>query len=436
MTAVLFVLLCVFVVLPISPPSLPRAAAQSAEPIREVWRRPLPDVQCLAIAPDGARIAVVTWSGEVLCWERRGRRCWSRFVPGAEAVVLGRGNLAVVYTPLDALHRDLLALDPQGQIIGRATVSGPITTVCPSPNGQAVAVGTMAGTIEVHRWDGKASPVLASVTGAVQQLGYDPGGNLIAATVKPAWLMLLTSRGQVRWRSAAPPAHEFRLAVCPRGIAAARPDRPARERLTVVALVPAEPRFPREGEWDDTDLSVPHGLLSKSRAGRQRDNDQIRLIAYTLQGKPVWRQTLLGRDPHLSLVDENGTLVVAYERADERAALQRYDRWLACFEPDGSQRWQQGGIVFDPLLISASPDGNTILSLCTGNRFWLLSGRGQTLWSYTAAAPIRIARASADGAAVAVATSDGQLALLKISPRLAVRRPETPGTKQELKGKL
>src|SRR5439155_27237367 len=115
---------------------------------------------------------------------------------------------------------------------------------------------------------------------------------------------------------------------------------------------------------------------------------------------------LSGRDPQLSLVDEDGSLVVACERADEREAFQRYDHWLACFEPDGSQRWQQGGIVFDPLLVSASPDGSTILSLCTGNRFWLLSGAGQTLWSYTAAASIRIARASADGTAVAVATSD------------------------------
>src|SRR5205085_1063595 len=50
------------------------ALAQPTEPIREAWRRPLPGVQCLAISPDGSRVAVVSWTGEVqqLCYDARG----------------------------------------------------------------------------------------------------------------------------------------------------------------------------------------------------------------------------------------------------------------------------------------------------------------------------------------------------------------------------
>jgi hypothetical protein len=94
----------------------------------------------------------------------------------------------------------------------------------------------------------------------------------------------------------------------------------------------------------------------------------------------------------------------------------RFDRALACFGGNGAPRWQRGDMVYDPLLVCASPRGDAILSLCSGNRFWLLSGHGQPLWSYTAAAPIRMACASTDGTSVAIATSDNQLSLLKISP--------------------
>ena len=147
------------------------------------------------------------------------------------------------------------------------------------------------------------------------------------------------------------------------------------------------------------------------------EQDRIEIVAYSAAGKPVWRQRLAGRDPHLGMMAASGSVVVAYERADRRGLVLRYARALACFGSDGAPRWQHGDRVYDPLLVCASPRGDAILSLCAGNRFWLLSGRGQPLWSYTTGAPIRMACASADGTAVAVATSDGYLSLLKISPR-------------------
>src|SRR5436309_7057723 len=76
---------------------LPTALAAPSEPIREVWRRPMGDAQCLAVSPDGSRCAFVTWSGEVVCWVGN-RLAWRRIVPGAEAVILGREGQAVVYT--------------------------------------------------------------------------------------------------------------------------------------------------------------------------------------------------------------------------------------------------------------------------------------------------------------------------------------------------
>ena len=80
-------------------------------------------------------------------------------------------------------------------------------------------------------------------------------------------------------------------------------------------------------------------------------------------------------------------------------------------------------MVNDPLLVATSPTGETVLTLCSGNQFWLLSGRGQTLWSYTAKARVRMARASANGASVAVTTSNGQLLLLTIDPEAGSARP-------------
>ncbi len=111
----------------------------------------------------------------------------------------------------------------------------------------------------------------------------------------------------------------------------------------------------------------------------------------------------------------DGGVVVAYLRADRRGVVVRYDRWLACYGPKGALRWQRGGMIYNPLLVAAAPEGEAVLSLSTSHRFWLLDRRGQPLWSFTASAPVRIARASADGSAVAVATTDGHLSFLEIS---------------------
>ena len=377
--------------------------AQSPEPIRTVWRRPIGGAQCLAIAPDGGRCALVTWRGELFCWSR-GRLSWRRVVPGAEQVLLGVDGRAVVYTPLDALRRNLLVLDDRGRISDRCTIGGPITAVALSPDGRTAAAGTAGGRIEIHPLIhplGRRSPVSrAAVRGAVQQLYYDSSGSLVAATTGPAWLVALTAAGAVRWRHPAPPGCEFRLGVPPRGEGGGG--------LTVAAVVAGDAESP--GGDPVSDLGQP----GRTPAAEQ---DRIEIVAYSAAGKPVWRQRLAGRDPHLGMMAASGSVVLAYERTDRRGLVLRYARALACFGSDGAPRWQHGDRVYDPLLVCASPRGDAILSLCAGNRFWLLSGRGQPLWSYTTGAPIRMACASADGTAVAVATSDGYLSLLKISPR-------------------
>jgi WD40 repeat protein len=397
------------------------ALAQSTEPIREAWRRPLPEVQCLSISPDGSRIAVVTWAGDVLCWhgEREG---WRRAVPGAAAIAVGNLGRAVVYTPLDCTRRDLLMVDTSGALLGRSTVGSPITAVALSPDGSKAAAGTAAGTVEIHRLDGKGRPTLAALPGSVQQLCYDARGGLIVATTDPAWLAALSPDGRVLWRSPAPAGREFRLGTFPRS---RTPDphgelpvsdnqqskiqNPKSKIGTVVATVPV---------MDDRRGSSGESLL-RAGSSHRLTVTPIELVAYSADGQPTLRQTLIGRDPHLSVMAD-GSVVVAYQRAERRGVVLRYDRWLACYGPDGLPRWQRGGMVYSPRLVSAAPGGEAVLSLSAGNRFWLLDGRGQPLWSFTAAAPVRIARASADGSAVAVATTDGHLSLLKISP--GVRR--------------
>src|SRR5207249_1865848 len=116
----------------------PSAEAAPAEPIRELWRRPMGSAQCLAVSPDGTRCAFVTWSGDVVCWVGN-RLAWRRVVPGAEAVILGREGLAVVYTLLDARRRDLLVLDAGGRVVRRMTVGGPIAVVALSLDGRTAA---------------------------------------------------------------------------------------------------------------------------------------------------------------------------------------------------------------------------------------------------------------------------------------------------------
>src|SRR5689334_15274825 len=173
--------------------------AAPAEPIRELWRRPMAGAQCLAVAPDGSRCALVTWNGEVVCWvgDRLG---WRRPVPGAEAVVLGRDGSAVVYTPLDARRRDLLLLDAGGRVVRRMTVGAPITTVALSPDGRMAAAGTAGGGVEIHPLDGRSPPYRSALAGTLQQLYYDAGGSLVAATAEPAWIASLAPDGAIRWR--------------------------------------------------------------------------------------------------------------------------------------------------------------------------------------------------------------------------------------------
>lgn len=392
--------------------------AQAAEPIQESWRRPLPAAQCLAISPDGTRVAVVNWAGTVLCLSR-GRKLWQRVIPGAQEVALGAGGRTLVYTPLDAMRRDLLVLDDGGRTIARWTIGGPITAVVLSPDGRVAAIGTAGGTVETHRLDRRAPVHHFAVPGTVQQLCFDSAGGLVAATADPSWLVVFTPGGRVLWHQQATAGQEFRLATPPRIPGDARgaaggSDHPGSSGvLLIVALVPA----------DRPEVGTPGLAGGGERSERPSAvRDRIELQALDAAGRPVWRQALQGRDPFLSVMEGSGSVVVAYERADRRGAVLRYDRSLACFSRDGSRRWERGGMVYNPLLISVSPEGDAVLSLSAGKRFWLLSGHGQTRWSYTPAAPVRIARASADGSAVAVATTDGQLALLKVNRNSAARR--------------
>jgi hypothetical protein len=366
------------------------ALAQPAEPIREVWRRPQAGIESLAVAPDGSRCALVTGSGEVICWTG-GRLTWHRAVRGAEAVALGSDGRAAVFTPLDLLHRGVLILDPQGKVTAHLVSSGPITQLAFSPDGRHLAIGTAGGTLEIYAPGGHEPAHHIGLRGSIDQLEYEPAGDLVVTTSAPARLSTLNSAGRLLWSHPAPAGCEFRIGSPPRA--------PGERAPLVAAVAPSAP-----GEEDlSADSSRP-------------DPDRIDLIAFSAAGKPVWRNSLPGRDPHLGVLRGSGSLVVAYERVDRRGVVLRYDKSMACFRSDGSLLWQQGGMLYEPMLVCASAMGDTVLSLGTGNRFWLLSSRGQTLWSYTAGAPIRLVRASADGTAVAVATRDNYLSFLKISP--------------------
>jgi hypothetical protein len=397
------------------------ARAQPAEPIREAWRRPLGSVQCLAISLDGTRTAIVTWTSEVLCWDGN-RLKWRRRVPGAEAVVLGAGGLAVIYTPLDALRRDLLILDGDGHVRRRATAGGPITTLSLSPSGRSAAVGTADGAVEVHGLVFPFRSTDLALPGACRQLGFDSRDDLVVSTDPPAWLSVFDSAGRRLWRAAAPVGCEFRIATppCSAPVEHSGP-------LTIVAVVPAVPPAGTAAKSGPVRRAIaqsaqPGSTLVTGKLGNSAPKpgrDEIQLVAYSATGKLIWRHTLKGRAPNLRLMESTGEVVVAYERAERRGATQRYNRVLACFDGTGQPRREQGGMVYNPLLVSAAPDGRWVLSLCSGNRFWLLSGRGQSLWSFTSRAPVRMVRASANGASVAVYTSDGQLSMLKISPAVS-----------------
>jgi hypothetical protein len=387
--------------------------SQPAEPIREVWRRPLAGVQAVAVAPDGSRSAVVTWAGEIFCWTG-GRLAWKRAVPGATAVVLGPGGRALVYTPLDLLRRDLVVLGPVGNVTRRVTAGSPITAVALSANGRVVAIGEADGSVEVQRLEGSATPLRLSLPGPCGQLAYGPRGTLAVTSREPASLTLFAGVGRLLWRAGAPPGCEFQIGASP-GVAVSG------GLQVVVAVVPKEgttavgPVLPATAP---SRSPVTVGVRSTDREGgwSRPGRGQIQIVAFSGTGKPLWWRTLEGRNPQLSVIAATGVTVIAYERSERRGLVVRYDRVLVALDRDGAPSWgPKGGMVYNPLLVSVSPGGEAVLSLCSGDRFWLLSGHGQPLWSYRVGSPVRLARASADGSAVAVTTLDGQLSLLKIS---------------------
>jgi hypothetical protein len=387
--------------------------AETTEPIREAWRRPLGSVQYLAISADGTHVAVVTWASEVLCWEGSRLR-WRRRLPGAEVVTVGAGGRAVVYTPFDAAHRDLLLIDPAGRPEGRITAGGPISALSVSPDGQSAAVGTAGGSIELHRLNTRGPMRRLELPGACQELAYDTQGKLVVTTSEPARLLLFSPDGRQLWQLPAPPDCEFRV-----GTPARTAGEGSRGPITYAAVVKADalrpggaPPTSRLAASALPDPAIKSGI----RPWPAPRPGEFQIVGIASNGKLLWRRSLHGRSPSLRVMTSSGDVAVGYERADRRKSVVRHHRVVACFGTDGTPRWEQGGMVYDPLLVSASPAGETVLSLCSGNRFWLLSGGGQQLWSYTMQAPVRMARASASGSAVAVTTSDGQLLLLTINP--------------------
>jgi hypothetical protein len=276
-----------------------------------------------------------------------------------------------------------------------------------------MAVGTADGPVEIHPLDRHAQPVRLVLPGPCRQLCYDGQGNLVVAATRPACLLQFTGEGRPLWRTSAPANCEFRLGTPPRVVGAS-----PRAGLTIVAVLPTT----------GTSRSVTARFALRGIEGP--DTGQFRLVAYSASGKPAWQSTLSGRSPHLRTMEGSGDTVIAYERADRRGPLLRYRRVLACFDRFGTQQWEQGGMVYNPLLIGVSPDGSAVLSLCAGNRFVLLSGRGQNMWSYRSRGPVRMVRASHDGTAAVVATTDGQLCLLKISAPAGVKRLDSEVARQ------
>ena len=263
---------------------------------------------------------------------------WRHGVPGAEAVLLGRDGRAVVYTLLDARRRDLLVLDAGGRSAGRLTVGGPITAVTLSPDGQVAAAGTAGGAVEIHPLDGRSPSHRTALQGTVQQLYYDTTGGLVVTTAAPAGIAALGPDGAVRWRHAAAPGQEFRIGVPPRG--------EGKAALTIAAQVPAAGLPVEEGGGRES---------GEVAAAPEVDPNRIDLVAFSGLGKPVWRQVLRGRDPHLGVMPASGSVVVAYQRADRRRLVLRYDRAIAFITSDGVLRRDIGGMVYNPLLVCASP---------------------------------------------------------------------------------
>src|SRR5207247_10836725 len=132
--------------------------------------------------------------------------------------------------------------------------------------------------------------------------------------------------GVIRWRHPALGGQEFRIGVPPRA-----------ERggaLTVAAVVPIGGLAP------DGSSSRESG---NAAAAAEIDPNRIELVAFSATGKPVWRQVLHGRDPHLGVLPASGNVVVAYERAERRRLVLRYERAIAFFTGDGVPRRELGG---------------------------------------------------------------------------------------------
>jgi WD40 repeat protein/DNA-binding SARP family transcriptional activator len=133
-------------------------------------------------APDERTVYTIAQDGTVASWDLTGRRGFGTWAPvpaGAQAAAMSPGGSRLL---LGTATGQVTVLGPALSTQRRIAVTGSVTALAVSPDGQLAAAGTQQGTVSIVALSTGA--VIARIGGlhAVGGLAWSPDGRLLAAT--------------------------------------------------------------------------------------------------------------------------------------------------------------------------------------------------------------------------------------------------------------
>ncbi len=150
------------------------------------------DIRCLAVSPDGRRVATGSADRSVCVWDAatgREQRCWSAHGAGVRALAFAPDGKALASTDGETVRvwdaatgKQLVELDRQ---------DGVYHVLAFSPNGKTLATGALFGERRLRLWDavtGRECGPCFACGSAVMGLAFSADGRRLFAASTALWI--------------------------------------------------------------------------------------------------------------------------------------------------------------------------------------------------------------------------------------------------------